>query len=434
MFDFISKKFTELFSKTVSSETINDFVETIHQALLESDVPLHIIHDFTKSVKEELLVFVKNKRICNKEQCMKIVHGRIMHFLGGNSPQSFVFKSPSITMLIGVQGSGKTTTVAKLAAHIKKQEKKSRILVASIDYYRPAAIDQLRVMAEKVLVDFYQAQNSNPIQATQEIYTYFKKHTYDHLIFDTAGRLHLDESMIQELKQVIGIIKPTNTILILDGMTGQESLTIARGFEESIGFQGAILTKMDSDTRGGAAFAFRYAIGKPIMFIGTGEKIDDLQPFYADRIASRMIGSGDLQTLFERSQDKLGDINEQKAKNIFSGNFTFCDYLDQLKMMEKIGSLSSIMKYMPGMAGSVSEAQLSRAEREIIISKAVISSMTQKERLNPAILNESRQKRIALGAGVSFNEVKLLLKRFDEVKQYVKMVKKSGGFGRLFKQ
>lgn len=435
MFDFLSKKFTDLFSKTPTSSTIDTFVTSIHEMLLEADVPLQVIRDFTNQVTIDLGEALKSKKLFTKEQWMKLVHEKIVYFLGGHENQKIAFMRPSILMVMGTQGSGKTTTVAKLAAYIQKSTPKSRILLASIDFYRPAAIDQLEVLAKTVQASFYRAKQNNSVHAALEIMAHYKEHGYDFLILDTAGRLHIDTGMISELQEVVRVIHPTQKILVLDGMTGQESLAIAKSFNESIGFQGAVLTKMDSDSRGGAAFAFRYALGKPIFFIGTGEKPHHLEQFFPDRIASRMIGSGDLKTLLERSQERIDKVDEKKMTDLLTSNtFTFNDYLSQIAMMERLGSLSSLVKYMPGMAGRLSDADMKRAEREVSVGKAIVSSMTKKERLNRSILNESRQKRIALGAGVSLNDVKLFLKRFDEVCQYVKMVKKAGGFGRLFRQ
>jgi signal recognition particle subunit SRP54 len=330
-----------------------------------------------------------------------------------------------------LQGSGKTTTIGKLAYKIKKDSEKAgspkKILLGSIDYYRPAAIDQLQILAKQVGVNFYRAQSADPVLAAKEIAVFGQQHGYDVVLLDTAGRLHIDNSMLQELQEVDALLQPTHKFLVLDAMTGQESLSIAKAFGDTIGFHGAILTKMDSDTRGGAAFSFRFVLKKPIVFVGEGEKVIDLNVFYPDRAAERILGMGDIRTLIEQAEEKIALHEQEKAEQAFkSGTFSLQDFADQMTMMNKLGSLSQLMKYMPGMGVKLTPEMIQKGEVELVRFRAIISSMTPKERLNAGILNNSRMSRVAQGAGVRQEDVAALLKRFEEAKQYVKLLNKFG--------
>lgn len=438
MFESLSGKISSiLLSITGNKEAeVASLLCDIKEALLESDVPLRIVGEFIASVEKEVGLLKPTKTSSLRDQITRLVYTKIITFLGGETT-TFSFQIPSVVMVMGVQGSGKTTTVAKLAHYIKKEaEKRNKqraILVASIDFYRPAAVDQLEIMAKKANVAFYRARSTDPIAAAREIYAEFKSNGYEILILDTAGRLHLDASLIAELQAVREIIQPKHSLLVLDAMTGQESLVIASQFNEKIGFQGAILTKLDSDARGGAAFSFRFAIKKPIVFVGIGEKIGDLQPFYPDRIAGRMLGMGDLKTLLERTEEKIQKEEENRIKESFmKGNFSLNDFVLQISMIERIGSLTHFAQYIPGVTKQVSREDLENGERMLKKYKVIISSMTQKERLNPRILDQSRTKRVAKGAGVGVEDVRLLLKRFDELQQYAKLFRKSGGLKQLF--
>jgi len=327
---------------------------------------------------------------------------------------------------MGLQGSGKTTTIGKLAYKIKKDAEKNRItkkiLVGSIDFYRPAAINQLEVLARQVEVAFYRAKSGDPVQAAQEIFSFGKSNNYDVILLDTAGRLHVDNTMLQELQEVDALLRPAYKIFVLDAMTGQESLSVAKVFDDIIGFHGAILTKMDSDTRGGSAFAFRFVLKKPIIFVGEGEKLTDLHLFHPDRAADRILGMGDIRTLMEQVEEKISAHEQEKVEtSINEGTFSLQDFADQMEVISKLGSFSSLLKYMPGMSTRLSPEMIQKGEGELVKLRAIIASMTVKERLNAKILNSSRIDRIAQGAGVSAADVTNLLKRFEEVKQYVKL-------------
>jgi signal recognition particle subunit SRP54 len=437
MFDFLSQKFSSIFSslsesKKLTEGNISDVLEQVKEALLEADVPYAVVQSFAQELKSEVVGTRIQSSLKPGEQLLKIVQEKIVAFLGGDAVL-FSFTYPSVVMVMGLQGSGKTTSIGKLAYKIKKDAQKEhttkKILVASVDFYRPAAIDQLEVLAKRVGVDSYRARNADVVAASKEIFSYFKHNAYDILLLDTAGRLHVDNMMLQELQEIDAHLQPAHKLLVLDAMTGQESLTVAKVFDDTVGFQAAILTKMDSDTRGGSAFAFRYILKKPIVFVGEGENVADLNFFYPSRAAERMLGQGDLLTLMEKAEEKLAFDEQKKAEQALkSGAFTLQDFADQMTMMNKIGSLSHIMKYMPGMGGKVSPEILERGEVELARFRAIISSMTPKERVNTTILNNSRVYRIAQGAGVKSEDVTLLLKRFEEAKQYVKLLNKFGSF------
>lgn len=442
MFDFLTEKFSNIFSSItgksrLTAENISLVLQQVKDSLLEADVPYQVVHDFIESVQQEV---VGNKIIASmkpSEQFVKIVYDRMVAFLGGQYLQeSFTFQIPSVVLMMGLQGSGKTTSIGKLAYFIRSQADKRgktrKILCASVDFYRPAAIDQLEIVVRQAGVDFYRSSKIDPVQAAQDIYAYFRQNGYEHLLLDTAGRLHVDQNMMQELARIKKIVQPKYSFMVLDAMTGQESLNIAKTYEQQVGFDGAILSKMDSQTRGGSAFAFRYVLKKPIYFVGVGEKLEQLEIFRPERIAKRMLGMGDLLTLIENAQDKIKQSEQENlARSMTSGDLTLQDFANQLSMVSRLGSISSILKFMPGMAHmKMSEQETARGEVEMKKFRAVLSSMTVKERLRPEILDASRKKRIALGAGVQVESVNLLLQRFEQSKQFVKLLKKNRFFNK----
>jgi signal recognition particle subunit SRP54 len=430
MFDFLSQKFSSLFSglgdaKKLTEQNIQETLDSVQESLLEADVSYNVVQTFIAAVKQDVVGQKITGALKPAEQLMIVVQRKIVEFLGG-SDAAFSFSFPLTVMVMGLQGSGKTTTIGKLAYTIKKDSEKSKIsrkiLVGSVDFYRPAAIDQLEVLAEQVNISFYRAQSSDPVVAAKEIMSFGQHNSYDVILLDTAGRLHIDNNMLQELQEIDALLRPSYKMLVLDAMTGQESLAVAKAFDDTIGFQGAVLTKMDSDTRGGAAFAFRFVLKKPIVFVGEGEKVTDLNAFYPDRAAERMLGMGDIRTLLERAEEKVSAAEQEKAEQaIRSGAFTLQDFADQMAMMNKIGSLSQLLKYMPGMGLNISPEMIQRGEMELVKFRAIISSMTLKERRNASVLNNSRMQRVAQGAGVAVTDVAKLLKRFEEAKQYVKI-------------
>lgn len=433
MFDFLSQKFSSIFSglegaKRLTEGNIQESLNQVQEALLEADVPYNVVQTFIAAVKNDVIGREITDSLKPAEHLLKIVEAKIIDFLGGDNV-SFSLSCPAVIMVMGLQGSGKTTTIGKLAYKIKKDAQQSgkskKILLGSIDFYRPAAIDQLQVLANQVGVSFYRAQSKDPVRAAQEIVLYSQQQHCDVVLLDTAGRLHIDNTMLLELQDVDALLRPTQKILVLDAMTGQESLAVAKAFDDIIGFQSAILTKMDSDTRGGAAFAFRFMLKKPIIFIGEGEKVSDLALFYPDRAAEKILGMGDIRTLMEQAEEKLAQGEREKAEKAFGSElFSLQDFADQMAIVNKIGSLSHVLKYMPNMGSKVSSDMIAQGEVELVKFRAIIFSMTLKERLNPSILNQSRLQRIARGAGVAVADINKLLKRFEEVKQYVKLLNK----------
>ena len=441
MFDFLSQKFSGILGwlkdkGRLTQDNIQDAVNQVQNALLEADVPYELVQKFLSNIESEILSQNIQSSMRPGEKFIKIVYEKLLEFLGGKNSLIFdSFQFPSVVMVMGLQGSGKTTTVGKLANYILKQAKKKgkqrKILLASVDFYRPAAIEQLKILAQQVGVDFYRPESNNALSAAQDIYNYFKKNVYQILLLDTAGRLHIDEEMIEELKIIDKKLEPKYKILVLDSMTGQESLNVARTFDKSVGFQSAILTKMDSDTRGGAAFSFRFELKKPISFVGSGEKIEDLEIFYPERMASRILGMGDILTLIEKTEDLI-DANSTGniANKLMSGNFTLQDFADQMGMVSKMGSLQNIVKYLPGV-GNISPELLEKSREEMKKFKAIISSMNRKERFLPQILDASRKRRIASGAGVLVADINILLQKFEQSRQFAKMFKNSKLFGKF---
>ncbi len=440
MFSFLSKKLSGILNwlndkGRLTEENVATAVNQVREALLEADVPLNIVETFLQEIGNAVVGQKVQSSLNPGQQFIKIVNDKVVDFLGGKLVISPTFQIPSVIMVMGLQGSGKTTTVAKLAywmiQQAKQRHKTRNILVASVDFYRPAAIDQLEILSKTVGVSFYRAKSTSATSAALEIYDQFKKGRFDHLILDTAGRLHIDTEMMSELVTIKNSLTPKYKILVLDAMTGQESLKVAESFEKAVGFDGAILTKMDSDTRGGAAFAFRYALKKPISFVGTGEKIDDLECFIPDRMAGRILGMGDILTLVEQASEKI-DYQEQKnlTEKILGGGLTLEDFREQLGMIDRLGSLQKISRYLPGM-GSVTPEMMEKGHDEMKRFKAIIDSMTIKERKFPVIIDGSRRARIAKGSGVTVSEVNQLLQRFEQSKQYAKMFKKMGVFKRF---
>ncbi|MBP7854316.1 signal recognition particle protein [Candidatus Babeliales bacterium] len=441
MFDSLSEKFSSIVSSITgkshfSEQNLEQVLIQIQETLLESDVSYQVVQDFIDSVKKELIGQKITHSLKPSEMFLKIVHDRMLAFLGGAYLQeTYTFQIPSVILLMGLQGSGKTTTAAKLAYFIKKQAEKKdkirKILCASVDFYRPAAVEQLRIVSQQAGVDFYQAQSLDPIVATNEILKYYKINHYEYLILDTAGRLQIDDTMMAELIAIKRIVQPKYSFLVLDAMTGQQALNVAQVYDQKIGFDSAILSKMDSSARVGAAFSFRYVLKKPIYFIGIGEKVDKFELFKPERVVKRMLGLGDLATLVERAQDTIKQKDQEQLQQSFmSGKITLDDFFKQLQMVSQLGSISSMLRYIPGMGNmKISEQDAQRGEKELKKFKVILSSMTSKERFNPSILSDiSRKKRIAQGAGVTLIDVNLLLQRFEQSQQFVKLLKKNRFF------
>jgi len=444
MFELLSDKISSIFSRlsrrsSISEDSVKQILEQVSDALLEADVPFDVVQDFLGLIKKEVV----GKKVIGSlkpyEQLIKVTHDTLLTFLGGKQELEFSFQLPAVVMVMGLQGSGKTTTIAKLSHYVQKQAKKRgkkrSILLASVDFYRPAAIDQLEQLSKQASVSFYRARSTNVLEAVREIYAEYKSGGHELLFLDTAGRLHVDAHMLKELQDIDALITSRYKVLVLDAMTGQQSLKVAKSFEDGVGFGSAILTKMDSNTSGGAALAFRYVLKKNIIFVGTGEKLDNLEQFYPERMVNRILGMGDLQTLFEQAEEKIKDSEQAGMKDMMlSGHMTLDTFAQQMDMMNKLGSLSTIVKYMPGMGDMrLSSEDLLKGEADLKRFRSIINSMTLRERQEPSILSESRIKRIAGGAGVLVSDVKMLIERFEQAQQYVRLLKKSGPLKRLFK-
>lgn len=412
---------------TISEKNIEETVEQIKMALLEADVNLRVVRRFVNSTIEEAKGEKVLKAVDPGQQFVKIIYDKITSMLG-DKKTDLSLKGPdtqSVILLLGLQGAGKTTAAHKLAARLLKEGRKP--LLAACDLVRPAAVEQLSVLGEKIGVPVYKENGaSNVVKVSQNAVSYAKKNGFDTIIVDTAGRLQIDESMMQELVSMKKALNPVETVLVADSMTGQNAVDIAKSFDEQLGLTGVILTKFDSDARGGAALSLRSITGKPILFIGTGEKTEDFEPFHPDRIASRILGMGDVVSLVEKAQQTVdAQEAERMQKKMMRNEFTLQDMLEQLQSVEKMGSMSQILDMMPGLAGQISEDQIDKAGMKH--QKAIIQSMTLKERRNHLIIGPARRKRIAKGSGTSVQEVNKLIKQFEKTKLAMKKLTRNKG-------
>lgn len=429
MFEGLTTKFSDILravsgKAAISEKNIQDVVEQIKVALLDADVNLRVVRRFVNQTIEEAQGVTVVRSVNPGQQFVKIIYDKMVKLLG-DEKQDLALKGPDVLstiLFLGLQGSGKTTTTAKLAARLKKQGRK--VLLVAADLQRPAAVDQLTVLAGQVGVDIYKEDSKNPQSVVKNALKFAEKNQFNTVIVDTAGRLQIDEALMKELAEIKKIADPVESILVADAMTGQNAVEIAQTFEEKVGITGIILSKFDSDTRGGAALSLKTITGKPIKFIGVGEKIENLEPFHPDRIASRILGMGDIVSLVEKAQETM-DAQEAAdlQKKMASNTFTLEDYLDQFKKVRKMGSVQSLLEMMPGLAGQVSPDAIN--EKEIKREEAIILSMTKKERQNYLILGPTRRKRIASGSGTSVFEVNQLLKKFEKTKLMMKKVAKN---------
>ena len=411
---------------TITEKNIEEAVEEIKIALLEADVNLRVVRRFINATIEEAKGEAVLKSVNPGQQFIKIVHDKILSFLG-DEKKSLQLKGPdtqSVILFLGLQGSGKTTSAAKLAARLKKEGRKP--LLVACDLVRPAAVEQLSSLGERIDVPVYKEDTKDAVRVAQNAVTFARKNGFDTVIVDTAGRLQIDEAMMKEIAAVKKAVNPVETLLVADAMTGQNAAEVAKAFDEQAGLTGVILTKFDSDARGGAALSLKTVTGKPILYVGVGEKIEDFEPFYPDRIAGRILGMGDIVSLVEKAQENI-DAEEaaRLQKKMATETFTLSDMLDQLENVEKMGSIESMLDMMPGLAGQISAEDIDKAgfKRQ----KAIIQSMTLKERENHHIIGPPRRKRIAKGSGTSVAEVNKLLKQFEKTRQTMRKVAKSKG-------
>ena len=404
-------------------------MKEVRLALLEADVNYKVVKDFIKTVTERAVGQEILESLTPAQQVIKIVNEELAALMGGtNAKLTHSPQAPTVYMLCGLQGAGKTTMAAKLGNLIKKDGKMP--LLVACDVYRPAAIKQLQVVGQQVGVEVFERGQGNPVEIAREAIEHARYYGRDPVIIDTAGRLHIDEALMQELRDVKAAVKPQEILLVVDAMTGQDAVTVADTFNSNLGVDGVILTKLDGDTRGGAAISVRAVTGKPIKFSGVGEKLTDIEPFHPDRMASRILGMGDVMSLIEKAQDAF---DEQAAidltRKMRTNTFNLEDYLDQIGQMDKMGSVKDILNMIPGMSGKIKDEDIDEEKIKKAQSKnvAIIRSMTRMERRNPDILNASRKRRVAAGSGTTVQEVNQLLKQFEQTRSMMKQFMGAAG-------
>ena len=435
MFDGLSTKLERVFKNLrgygkLSEKNIEDSLKEVRLSLLEADVNYLIVKEFIESVKNKAIGEKVADSLTPAQQIIKIIRDELVELLGNNEPLNIKAKPPVIIMLIGLQGSGKTTTAGKLALYLHRM--KRRVYLVPADVYRPSAILQLKKIGSSINIPVYETPEENgkvwqkPDEILKNAIDIAEKQAYDTIIVDTAGRLEIDEPLMNELKLLKNKFNPNEILFVADSMLGQSAVTVAKTFNESLDISGVVLTKVDGDARGGAALSIKKTVKKPIKFIGVGEKLSDFEVFYGDRIADRILGMGDILSLIEKAQDS---IDEKSAKSIEDSlnkkDFTVKDFAEQLKMMSKIGGIAQIAGMIPGFSKIKDKFNSEAAEKEIVKIKAIINSMTEKERINPDILNGGRRKRISLGSGTTVNDVNIFINKFEEVKKIMKSFKKN---------
>jgi len=430
MFEELTEKFEQIFKRLkgqgkLTESNIRDAMREIRRSLLEADVNYKVARRFIKNVEGKALGQEVLASITPGQMIVKIVHEELVRLLGGTAAEMNILGSPEVIIVCGLQGSGKTTSVAKLAYLLRKRGK--RVLVSSVDIHRPAAIEQLRILAEKHDIPHaLSADTTDPLRIARMAREMLESSESEILIMDTAGRMHLDDEMMRELTEVIGEVKPHHVLFVADGMTGQDAVNAVEGFMEYVTFDGVILTKIDGDARGGAALSIREVTGKPILFVGNGERIDAFDSFHPDRFASRILGMGDIVSFVEKAQEMVDEKQADKLrKKMLSEGLTLEDFLEQIRQIQKMGSIEQLMSMIPGVGKAMKG--LSFSENELKHVEAIILSMTPKERRSPSIINGSRRKRIALGSGTTIQEVNNLLKQFGMMQKMMKKMSKFGG-------
>ncbi len=435
LFGSLSEKLSHAFSKltkhgVLTELEIKNAMREIRIALLEADVNYLVVKDLVNKISEKCSGERVLKSLTPGQQVIKIVNEELTALMGStNSKLTIAPKPPTIILMCGLQGAGKTTMCGKLARYLKKQGKKP--MLVACDIYRPAAINQLKVVGKSVDTEVYEEGTNKPQKTAVNALKYAEKKGYDVVIIDTAGRLHINEELMDELKDIKKAVNPTEILLTVDSMTGQDAVTVAETFNNQLDISGVILTKLDGDTRGGAALSIKAVTGKPLTFCGVGEKMDDIEPFYPDRMASRILDMGDVLTLIEKAQSAVDEEQAKKLEKKLKANaFTFEDYLEQFEQVKKLGNISDILAMIPG-ANKLKLNSLTIDEKQIARNKAIIQSMTKAERQNPDIIKGSHKKRIASGSGTSIQEVNSLLKQFYQSKELMKQMSNSKGRFRM---
>lgn len=426
MFENLSDRLQDVVHKIkgygkITEENISEMMREIRLSLLEADVNYKVVKEFTNNVKEKALGEEVNKSLNPGELFVKIVKDELTELLGGENTPLNVSGNPATLMLVGLQGSGKTTTIGKLANYLRKNNKKKPLLVAC-DVYRPAAIDQLKQIGKELNIEVYSEGKGNPVEISKNGIKYAKDNGYDYVLIDTAGRLQIDESLMDELDNIQKEVNPDETILVIDSMMGQDAINVINGFNDKIKLSGVILTKLDGDTRGGVALSVKHLTNLPIKFIGVSEKMDGLTPFYPDRMASRILGMGDILSIVEQVQSEIDEKEaEATAKKMMKGNFDLEDFLVQLNQIKKLGPLENLLKLLPG-AKKMGLNNVNIDPKIMKKTEAIVLSMTSEERRDPSILKASRKKRIADGSGTTVTDVNKLLTQFEEMKKMMKMM------------
>jgi signal recognition particle subunit SRP54 len=435
IFSSLSEKLSHVFTKLTNRGKLTELevkqaMREIKIALLEADVNYLVVKDFIAKTSEKCLGDQVLKSLTPSQQVIKIVRDELVELMSDTNQKLVIAsKPPTIIMMCGLQGAGKTTMSAKLAYHLKKQGKKP--LLVACDIYRPAAINQLQTIGKKAGAEVFERGTQNPVKTAKQAVDHASKQGFDVVIIDTAGRLHINAELMKELKQIKQEVKPTEILLVVDAMIGQDAVTVAKNFNDDLAISGVIVTKLDGDTRGGAALSIKAITGKPIKFAGIGEKIDDLEIFHPDRIVSRILGMGDVLTLIEKAQENVSEEEMKKLEEKFRKNsFTFEDYLMQMEQMKKMGGLKDLMSMIPGLSGKMGNIDID--ENQIVRNKAIIQSMTKRERLNPDTIKASHKKRIAKGSGTTVQDINMLIKQFEQSKQLIKQMKGGKGIKGLF--
>ena len=428
LFSGLSEKLNHIFSKLTKHGRLTELeiktaMREVRIALLEADVNISVVKDFVNRVSERAVGEEILKSLTPTQQVIKIVNEELVALMGSENAKLNVSPAPpTVIMMAGLQGAGKTTLVGKLGAYLKKQNKKP--LLVACDVYRPAAINQLKVVGKNAGCEVFEKGQGNPVKIAKEAVAYAKSYGFDTVIIDTAGRLQIDETLMRELEEIKEKVNPTEILLVVDAMTGQVAVEVADTFNKRLEVSGLVLSKLDGDTRGGATLSVKAITGKPVKFCSVGEKLGDLEPFYPDRMANRILGMGDVLSLIEKAQEAVSEEDAKKMEKKFRENsFTLSDYLTQFETMNKMGGIKDVISMLPGMGSKFKIKEEDIDEKKILTMKAVIQSMTVKERENPAIINYSRKVRIANGSGTSVQEVNRVLKQYEQTKQMMKQMK-----------
>jgi len=429
VFELLTEKFSGVVEKLkrvkrLDEKTIDEALKDIRRALLEADVNVDVVKQFLQDVKQKLVGQEVIKGLNAGETVIKLIYDELLNILGEEAPLEKSEKPPTVIMLVGLQGTGKTTTAGKLAKHLKS--KGFKVGVVSTDVRRPAAGRQLCTLAETIDVPcFIDEEEKDAVKLTQKVIEKAKEEGLSHIILDTAGRLHIDDELMDELVKIKEYVKPAEVLYVADSMQGQDAINTAEEFHNRVGLTGVILTKLDGDAKGGIALSVRKVLGVPIKFIGTGEKIEDFEQFHPDRIAQRILGLGDIQTLMEKMQAAIDEDKAQEmAKRVMNAEFTLDDLKEQLQMIRNLGPIENILKMIPGIGSKIKDLKVD--EKQFVKIEAIINSMTPEERANPHIINGSRKRRIARGSGTTIMDVNKLLKQYKEMKKMMKKMKKSG--------